>query len=143
MKLLKQLIMIILSMILVISCKSIYGFDEEEKYDGRGGTITNKDGKVFPDWYLTEEQQQPPYSQGPPIVFDSRGGTTDPQIYHIPAIIVADNGNIIAFGDNRYKDRVDIGFGKGLIDIVYKISKDGGKTWSAEKLFYPCLSMTI
>ena len=140
MKLVKQLIMIMLSMILIISCKSIYGFDEDASSDsggsGGGGTITNEDGKVFPDWYLTEEQQQQPYSQGPTIVFDSQG---DPniQIYHIPAIIVADNGNIVAFGDNRYRDSVDIGFGRGLIDIVYKVSKDGGKTWSAEKIIEP------
>ena len=32
---------------------------------------------------------------------------------------------------------MDIGFGRGLIDIVYKISKDGGKTWSAEKIIGP------
>ena len=140
MKYLKYIIAIILtvilSMILVISCKSIYGFDEEENYNGGGGTITNKDGKVFPAWYLTEEQQREPYSQGPTIVFDSMGAPNT-QIYHIPAIIVADNGNIIAFGDNRYEKSVDIGFGKGLIDIVYKISKDGGKTWSAEKIIEP------
>ena len=145
MKYLKYIIAIILtvilSMILVISCKSIYGFDEEENYNGGGGsggggTITNKDGKVFASWYLTEEQQREPYSQGPTIVFDSMGAPNT-QIYHIPAIIVADNGNIIAFGDNRYEKSVDIGFGQGLIDIVYKISKDGGKTWSAEKIIEP------
>ncbi|TKZ26806.1 sialidase family protein, partial [Brachyspira catarrhinii] len=98
---------------------------------------TNEDGKVFPAWYLTEEQQQQPYSQGPTIVFDSRGGTTDPQIYHIPAIIVADNGNIIALGDNRHKTGRDVGSKTGPIDIVYKISKDGGKTWSDEKTIPP------
>ena len=145
MKYLKYIIAIILtvilSMILVISCKSIYGFDEEENYNGGGGsggggTITNKDGKVFASWYLTEEQQREPYSQGPTIVFDSMGAPNT-QIYHIPAIIVADNGNIIAFGDNRHEKSVDIGFGQGLIDIVYKISKDGGKTWSAEKIIEP------
>ena len=142
MKLLKWLIMIILSVILLISCKSIYGFGEEENYDGGGSGGGGATGEIeigedgFPTWYLTEKQQQTPYSQGPTIVFDSMGGNNT-QIYHIPAIIVADNGNIIAFGDNRYKDSVDIGFGQGLIDIVYKISKDGGKTWSAEKIIEP------
>ena len=142
MKLLKWLIMIILSMILIISCKSIYGFDQDEASDGGssgggGGTITNEDGKVFPAWYLTEEQQQKSYFQGPTIVFDSRGGTTDPQIYHIPAIIVADNGNIIAFGDDRHRTGRDVGSKTGPIDIVYKISKDGGKTWSEQKTILP------
>ena len=146
MKYLKYIIAIILtvilSMILVISCKSIYGFDEEENYNGEGGsggggTITNAQGKVFASWYLTEEQQREPYNQGPTIVFDSMGGTVSPQIYHIPAIIVADNGNIIAFGDDRHSKGRDVGSQTGPIDIVYKISKDGGFTWSQQKTILP------
>ena len=118
-------------MVLIISCRSIYGYDEEENSDDGGGGISG-----FPSWYLTEEQQKTPYIQGPTIVFKSRGGS-DTQIYHIPAIIVADNGNIIAFGDNRHSSSKDVGTKNGPIDIVYKISKDGGKTWGNGKTILP------
>lgn len=127
------IVVMILSLISALSCRNIYG---ELSYVEDGSGKEGIDDKGFPNYYLTEEQQQTPYIQGPTIVFDSRGGNNT-QIYHIPAIIVADNGNIIAFGDNRYKDSVDIGFGRGLIDIVYKVSKDGGQTWSAEKIIGP------
>ena len=127
------IIVTILALISVLSCRNIYG---ELTYVEDGSGKERLDANNFPNYYLTEQQQQTPYIQGPTIVFDSRGGNNT-QIYHIPAIIVADNGNIIAFGDNRYKDSVDIGFGRGLIDIVYKVSKDGGKTWSAEKIIEP------
>ena len=127
------IVVMILSLISALSCRNIYG---ELSYVEDGSGKEGIDDKGFPNYYLTEEQQQTPYIQGPTIVFDSRGGNNT-QIYHIPAIIVADNGNIIAFGDNRYKDSVDIGFGRGLIDIVYKVSKDGGQTWSAEKTILP------
>ncbi len=128
------IIVTILALISVLSCRNIYG---ELTYVEDGSGKERLDANNFPNYYLTEQQQQTPYIQGPTIVFDSRGGNNT-QIYHIPAIIVADNGNIIAFGDNRHQRSVDIGFTKGgLIDIVYKISKDGGKTWSAEKIIKP------
>lgn len=128
------IVVMILSLISALSCRNIYG---ELSYVEDGSGKEGIDDKGFPNYYLTEEQQQTPYIQGPTIVFDSRGGNNT-QIYHIPAIIVADNGNIIAFGDNRHQKSIDIGFTKGgLIDIVYKISKDGGQTWSAEKIIKP------
>ena len=137
-----KLFLILASMILALSCKNPYGGEDSGSGGAGGGssggqTITNKDGKVFPAWYLTEEQQQTPYIQGPTIVFKSRGGNVNTQVYHIPAIIVADNGNIVALGDNRHANSRDVGTKNGPIDIVYKISKDGGKTWSAEKIILP------
>lgn len=131
METIKKLMMLILSMILVISCKSPLGDEDED-----GGI------EGFPSWYLTEQQQQQNFSMGPTIIFDTKRNDGDPkqlgdQQYRIPAIIVASNGNIIAIADNRYNKGSDIGNGKDLIDVVYKVSKDGGKTWSEEKIIPP------
>ena len=134
-----KLFLILASMILALSCKNPLG--DESGGSGSGGaggggsggqTITNKDGRVFPAWYLTEQQQQQDFSMGPTILFQST--KTPVQHYRIPAIIVADNGNIIAIADNRYNHGGDIGVTTGLIDVVYKVSKDGGKNWSADKI---------
>ena len=141
MKIIKNLITIILclflSIILIISCKSIYGYDEEESAEGGSGGSGGLNSEGFPSWYLTEEQQKTPYIQGPTIVFKSRGGSIDTQVYHIPAIIVADNGNIVALCDNRHSKSRDVGSLTGPIDIGYRVSKDGGKTWSDEKYIPP------
>ena len=133
-----KLFLILASMILALSCKNPLG-DESGGSGGAGGggsgggqTITNAQGKVFPAWYLTEQQQQQDFSMGPTILFAST--RTPTQHYRIPAIIVADNGNIIAISDNRYTTGGDIGAVKGLLDVVYKVSKDGGYTWSDEKI---------
>ena len=135
-----KLFLILASMILALSCKNPLG--DESGGSGSGGaggggsgggqTITNEQGKVFPAWYLTEQQQQQDFSMGPTILFQST--TTPKQHYRIPAIIVADNGNIIAIADNRYTHGGDIGAVHGFIDIVYKVSKDGGYNWSGEKI---------
>ena len=133
-----KLFLILASMILALSCKNPLG-DESGGSGGAGGggsgggqTITNAQGQVFPAWYLTEQQQQQNFSMGPTILFQST--TTPMQHYRIPAIIVADNGNIIAIADNRYNHGGDIGVTDGLIDVVYRVSKDGGKSWSEAKI---------
>ena len=137
-----KLFLILASMILALSCSSPLG-DEgtgggsdggSGGGSGGGGTITNEYGKVFPAWYLTEQQQQQDFSMGPTILFDTKNSGGAVQHYRIPAIIVADNGNIIAIADNRYNHGGDIGVTTGLIDVVYKVSKDGGNNWSAEKI---------
>ena len=134
-----KLFLVLASMILALSCKNPLG-DESGGSGGAGGggsggqTITNKDGKVFPAWYLTEQQQQQNFSIGPKILFDTKGSGQGSQQYRIPAIIVADNGNIIAIADNRYNHGGDIGAVEKLMDIVYKVSKDGGYNWSGEKI---------
>src|SRR5690554_3551823 len=46
--------------------------------------------------------------------------------YRIPAIVKDKSGNLIAFSEGR----VDHAGDYGNVDIVYKTSKDGGKTWS-------------
>lgn len=45
--------------------------------------------------------------------------------YRIPAIIKNKNGDLIAFAEGRVDGAGDF----GNINIVYKISKDNGKTW--------------
>ena len=144
-----KLFLVLASMILALSCKNPLG--DESGGSGSGGaggggsgggqTITNKDGRVFPAWYLTEQQQKQNFSMGPKILFDTmkrnKGGSMDME-YRIPAIIVAKNGNIIAIADKRYSHGGDIGTGNNKpIDVVYKFSKDGGKNWSEEKIIPP------
>lgn len=45
--------------------------------------------------------------------------------YRIPAIVKLKNGNLLAFAEGRVTGAGDY----GNVDIVYKISKDLGKTW--------------
>ena len=49
--------------------------------------------------------------------------------YRIPAITTAKNGNVIAVSDRRYCGS-DIG--NGHIDIVGRVSKDNGRSWSSD-----------
>lgn len=58
--------------------------------------------------------------------------TDDAKCYRIPAMIVADDGSILAAVDKRYANHNDIGNGR-VIDIVLRRSTDGGKTWSDVK----------
>jgi sialidase-1 len=46
--------------------------------------------------------------------------------YRIPAMVVAKNGDLLAFAEGRHRSSSDT----GDIDLVMKRSKDGGKTWS-------------
>ena len=51
------------------------------------------------------------------------------QYYRIPAIVQLHNGSLLAITDDRHGSDYDIG-GTWGIDIVGKVSDDGGKTWS-------------
>ena len=50
--------------------------------------------------------------------------------YRIPAIVQSRQGELIAFSEGRVDHAGDF----GNVDIVYKISKDGGKTWGPLKV---------
>ncbi len=50
--------------------------------------------------------------------------------YRIPAIETAPDGSLLAFAEARKYSLDDPGFGKQHIDLVYRRSSDGGKTWS-------------
>ena len=52
----------------------------------------------------------------------------DSRVYRIPAMVVADDGSIVAAVDKRYDSHTDIGNGH-VIDIVVRRSTDGGLTW--------------
>lgn len=52
--------------------------------------------------------------------------------YRIPAIIVTTNGTVLAFCEGRKSSRSD----SGDIDLLFKRSTDGGKTWSAQQLIW-------
>jgi len=49
--------------------------------------------------------------------------------YRIPSIIQAKDGTLVAFAEGRRDNRGDPG--RGHIDLVYKLSNDGGRTWSS------------
>ena len=52
------------------------------------------------------------------------------RVYRIPAMVVANDGSIVAAVDKRYGSHTDIGVPAGhIIDIVVRRSTDGGKTW--------------
>ena len=50
------------------------------------------------------------------------------RVYRIPAMVVANDGSIVAAVDKRYDSHTDIGKGH-VIDIVVRRSTNGGKTW--------------
>lgn len=54
-----------------------------------------------------------------------RSGDDGYASYRIPAIVKAKSGELIAFSEGRVDHSGDF----GNVDIVYKISKDGGKSW--------------
>ena len=52
------------------------------------------------------------------------------QYYRIPAIVPLADGRLLAIADDRHTSNNDIGGNSG-IDIVSKLSDDGGRTWGA------------
>lgn len=54
-----------------------------------------------------------------------KSGTGGYASYRIPAIVKNKSGELIAFAEGRVNNASDF----GNVDIVYKISKDNGKTW--------------
>ena len=54
--------------------------------------------------------------------------------FRIPALVTAPDGALLAFVEGRKENRHDPGEGQGDIDLVYKSSRDQGKTWSALKM---------
>jgi sialidase-1 len=50
--------------------------------------------------------------------------------YRIPAVETAPDGSVLAFAEARKYNLDDPGFGKQDIDLVFRRSTDGGKTWS-------------
>ncbi len=58
------------------------------------------------------------------ILFD--GGRDGYHTYRIPALLVAANGDLLAFCEGRRDSKSD----SGQIDLLMKRSTDGGRTWS-------------
>ena len=52
--------------------------------------------------------------------------------YRIPSLIVAPNGDLLAFCEGRRNSRSD----HGDLDLMLKRSEDGGETWSAQQVVY-------
>lgn len=130
----KLKLFLILASALLISCANPNDPGDDGTGGGNGGGGTGGGSQLTqnPSWFLTAEQQaQDFYIETKPFE------PTSANKYRIPAVVVANNGNIIVFADDRYSHGSDIGFGGGAIDIVYKISKDGGKTWGDKKIILP------
>lgn len=62
----------------------------------------------------------------PVTVFDTNIAAS--QYYRIPSIVQLHDGRLLAIADDRHRSDYDIGGNRG-IDIVGKVSDDGGKTW--------------
>ena len=60
------------------------------------------------------------------VVFDTDVPTG--QYYRIPAIVQLHDGRLLAIADDRHGSDIDIG-GNWGIDIVGRVSSDGGQTW--------------
>lgn len=60
------------------------------------------------------------------VVFDTNVAAK--HYYRIPAIVQFDDGRLLAIADDRHASNNDIG-GNWGIDILGKVSSDGGKTW--------------
>ena len=59
--------------------------------------------------------------------------------YRIPTLVQLTNGDLLAFADKRIGSIGDL---PNNIEVVYKRSKDNGKTWSAQQLVSPkCTSV--
>lgn len=54
-------------------------------------------------------------------------GDYNSKFYRIPAIVTANNGDLVAVADKRIETQADL---PGKIDVVCRRSTDGGKTWS-------------
>jgi len=61
-------------------------------------------------------------------------GTQGYHTFRIPAIETAPDGSLLAFAEARKYNANDPGYGKQDIDLVYRRSTDGGKTWSPMKV---------
>lgn len=121
---------LILASALLISCANPTDPEGNGTGDGgKGDGTTIVDGKKYKEWYLSDEEQKKQFSLGPTALFS----TIASDQYRIPAIVVATNGNIIAFGDSRYGINGDVG-NDNLIDIVFRVSSDGGYNWTSKQI---------
>ena len=134
----KLKLFLILASALLISCANPNDPGDDGTGGGNGGGTgggggAGGGGNANPSWFLTAEQQSKALNFKEQILFNTTAG----QKYRIPAIICADNGNLIAFADDRHSHGSDIGQSANAVDIVFKLSTDGGKTWSASRTILP------
>ena len=61
-------------------------------------------------------------------------GTQGYHTFRIPVLQTAADGSLLAFAEARELSMDDPGFGKQHINLVYRRSTDGGKTWSPMKV---------
>lgn len=79
---------------------------------------------------LCEANAQPVVDGGDAVECRSllfSGGDGVSKFYRIPAIVTADDGSLVAVADRRLDSNKDL---PGRIDVVCRISKDGGESWS-------------
>src|SRR5262249_16002180 len=61
-----------------------------------------------------------------------KSGTDGYHTYRIPAAVMTTNGTLVAVCEGRKDNARDT----GRIDLVLKESKDGGKTWSPQRVLW-------
>lgn len=76
----------------------------------------------------TPPPDEPVTVTNPVTVYDTQLTPRFRHYYRIPAIVQLHDGRLFAIGDDRHDSDYDIGGHHG-IDIVGRISNDGGKTW--------------
>ena len=70
-----------------------------------------------------------PIGDGVPVW---RKGEDGVDTYRIPALVAAQNGDLLAFAEARHGNSSDT----GDIDLVMKRSSDGGRTWSKQRTLW-------
>ena len=72
------------------------------------------------------------YCKAESLQYLFKSGTEGYPTFRIPAIVISNQGTVLAFAEGRKKGSSDT----GDIDIVLKRSKDNGKTWSDLKVVW-------
>ena len=70
-----------------------------------------------------------PVGEGVRVWQKGEGGV---DTYRIPSLVVANNGDLLAFAEARHGSSSDT----GDIDLVMKRSRDAGRTWSAQRTIW-------
>lgn len=79
---------------------------------------------------MRDNLQEPVFPEDLSYLFKS--GTEGYHTFRIPALVSAGRGTLVAFAEGRKRSASDA----GDIDLVFRRSEDGGKTWGALKVLW-------
>ena len=111
---------------LIAGAQGIYG---DVNYDGEVtlADVNEVIGVILNGGTPTPPPDDSESATAPVTVFDT--SISPRHYYRIPAIVQLNDGRLLAVADDRHNSNYDIGSNQG-IDILGKISDDGGKTWA-------------